>query len=67
MCVTLPPADVDVGELQSLERALSGRILEVSLARGQVAVADAAARFNAALSKVVTGKPGRGERCGCLK
>lgn len=55
-------ADVDVDELHSLERALSGRILEVSLARGQVAVADAAGRFSAALAKQAAGKPGRVER-----
>lgn len=63
VCVTsYVLTDADVDELKALERALSGRILEVSLARGQVAVADAAARFNTALAKAASGKTARPER-----
>lgn len=51
------PADAgDLEELTKLETALSGRILEVSLARGQVAVQDAAARFQAGLARQATGR-----------
>jgi hypothetical protein len=51
----------DLEELTSLEKALSGRILEVSLARGQVAVADAAARFGAGLERQAAGKAAAGK------
>ena len=52
-------ANVDVDELAKLETALSGAILEASLARGEVAAAAAAARFAAALSRQAAGKPAR--------
>lgn len=52
-------ANVDVEELGRLETALTGAILEASLARGEVAAAAAAARFNAALSRQAAGKPAR--------
>lgn len=56
---TVPPelANVDVDVLNKLEAALSGAILEASLARGEVAAAAAAGRFNAALSRQAAGKP----------
>jgi hypothetical protein len=51
----------DLEELTALEKALSGVILEVSLARGQVAVADAAARFTAGLARQAAGKAAGGK------
>jgi hypothetical protein len=57
-----PAADLgDLEDLTALEKALSGRILEVSLARGQVAVADAAARFSAGLARTAAGKAAGGK------
>ncbi|KAF8071382.1 SRP68 [Scenedesmus sp. PABB004] len=54
----------DVEELSRLEAALSGRILEASLARGEAAAADADARLEAALARTAAGKPGRGGKEG---
>jgi len=59
MTVAAAEANVDVEELGRLETALTGAILEASLARGEVAAAAAAARFNAALSRQAAGKPAR--------
>jgi hypothetical protein len=52
-------ANVDVDELGRLETALTGAILEASLARGEVAAAAAAGRFEAGLSRQAAGKPAR--------
>jgi hypothetical protein len=54
-------ANVDVEELGKLETALTGAILEASLARGEVAAAAAAERFATALSRQAAGKPVRSE------
>uniref|UniRef100_A0A383WLW4 Signal recognition particle subunit SRP68 n=1 Tax=Tetradesmus obliquus TaxID=3088 RepID=A0A383WLW4_TETOB len=56
-------AEADAGDLEdlvALEKALSGRILEGSLARGEVAAADAAARFAAGLQRQAAGKAAGG-------
>jgi hypothetical protein len=44
-----------VEELEKLETALTGAILEASLARGELAAAAAAARFNTALARQAAG------------